>query len=325
MRDSTGLSATQSVVIWPTKVNLSFDTVPTGRTLYLDGIAKTAPFVYDTLVGLQPHDRGAKPDRREHVLHVRVMVGRRWAAAHHHRAVDVAELHRDLQRHPASVGVGGGVRVQRGVRQHGGGRVGDRERGTRSSGATRTTGKYGGALSFNGASDWVTVPDANSLDLNRFTISAWVKPAATQSGWRTAVMKEIPSSGLAYALYANGVLAVGARRSTSTTAPRSAPARAIEPARRSWSYVTGSYDGSTLRLYVDGVLKASKASTGTTGPRAGRCGSAATAVWGEWFNGALDEIRIYNRALSATEIATDRTTPIEQAPATLNRRRRPRT
>jgi glucose/arabinose dehydrogenase len=51
VRDSTGLSAVKSVVVWPTKVNLSFDTVPTGRTLYLDGIAKTTPFVYDTLEG----------------------------------------------------------------------------------------------------------------------------------------------------------------------------------------------------------------------------------------------------------------------------------
>ncbi len=49
--DSTGLTDTKSVIIWPTKVNLTFDTAPTGLTLYLDGIAKTTPFVYDTLVG----------------------------------------------------------------------------------------------------------------------------------------------------------------------------------------------------------------------------------------------------------------------------------
>jgi glucose/arabinose dehydrogenase len=49
--DSDGLTSTQSVIIYPRKVNLTFDTVPAGRTLYLDGIAKTAPFVYDTLVG----------------------------------------------------------------------------------------------------------------------------------------------------------------------------------------------------------------------------------------------------------------------------------
>jgi glucose/arabinose dehydrogenase len=49
--DSTGLTATKSVVIFPDKVNLSFATVPPGLTLYLDGIAKTTPFTYDDLVG----------------------------------------------------------------------------------------------------------------------------------------------------------------------------------------------------------------------------------------------------------------------------------
>ena len=49
--DSSGLVDTKSVIIWPTKVNLSFATAPSGLTLYLDGIAKTTPFVYDTLVG----------------------------------------------------------------------------------------------------------------------------------------------------------------------------------------------------------------------------------------------------------------------------------
>jgi hypothetical protein len=178
------------------------------------------------------------------------------------------------------------------------------------SGTTRTTGKYGGALSFNGTSDRVNVPDANSLDLNRFTISAWVRPAVAQSGWRTAVMKEIPSSGLAYALYTNGTspaapsvyLDNGTEVGTGT-GPSSLPVGA-------WSYVTGSYDGTTLRLYVDGVLKASKASTGTTKSSTGQLRIGGNTIWGEWFNGALDEIRIYNRALSATEIATDRTTPI---------------
>jgi glucose/arabinose dehydrogenase len=49
--DSSGLTDTKSVTIYPQKVNLTFDTVPSGLTLYLDGIARTTPFVYDTLVG----------------------------------------------------------------------------------------------------------------------------------------------------------------------------------------------------------------------------------------------------------------------------------
>jgi len=49
--DSSGLTSSTFVTIWPRKVNLTFNTVPSGLTLYLDGIAKTAPFVYDTLIG----------------------------------------------------------------------------------------------------------------------------------------------------------------------------------------------------------------------------------------------------------------------------------
>ena len=49
--DSSGLTATRSVTIFPDKVNLTFGTTPAGLTLYLDGIAKATPFTYDTLIG----------------------------------------------------------------------------------------------------------------------------------------------------------------------------------------------------------------------------------------------------------------------------------
>jgi glucose/arabinose dehydrogenase/PKD repeat protein len=51
--DSDGLTDTKSVIVWPQKVNLSFNTVPAGGTVYLDGIAKTTPFVHDALVGFE--------------------------------------------------------------------------------------------------------------------------------------------------------------------------------------------------------------------------------------------------------------------------------
>ena len=49
--DSHGLQDTKSVTVWPDKVNLPFDTSPSGLTLYVDGVARTTPFVLDTLVG----------------------------------------------------------------------------------------------------------------------------------------------------------------------------------------------------------------------------------------------------------------------------------
>src|SRR5262245_11874324 len=49
--DSSGLQSSTSVTVFPEKVNLTFDAAPVGLTLYLDGIAHQAPFVYDTLIG----------------------------------------------------------------------------------------------------------------------------------------------------------------------------------------------------------------------------------------------------------------------------------
>jgi glucose/arabinose dehydrogenase len=49
--DSSGLQSSQSVTVFPDKVNLVFDAVPSGVTVYVDGIAHATPFTYDTLIG----------------------------------------------------------------------------------------------------------------------------------------------------------------------------------------------------------------------------------------------------------------------------------
>ena len=61
--DSSGLQSSQSVTIFPDKVNLGFNTLPAGVTLYLDGIAHTTPFTYDTLIGFN-HEIEARIRRR---------------------------------------------------------------------------------------------------------------------------------------------------------------------------------------------------------------------------------------------------------------------
>ena len=101
--DSDGLTTTTSVIIWPQKVNLTFDTVPAGLTLYLDGIAKTTPFVYDTLVGFN-HTIEA----RNQSVGTTSYTFASWSdsgaqTAHDRRAERHADVHRDLQRRHGSV------------------------------------------------------------------------------------------------------------------------------------------------------------------------------------------------------------------------------
>jgi hypothetical protein len=177
------------------------------------------------------------------------------------------------------------------------------------TGATWSTGgRFGGALSFNGTSNWVTVNDAASLDLTTgVTLEAWVNPAALGSVWRTVVLKEQPG-GLVYALYANtdssrpsGHVFTAAEHDTRGTAAVAA---------NTWTHVATTYEGTTLRMFVNGVQVSAAAVSGSIRVSTGVLRIGGNAVWGEHFSGLIDEVRIYNRALSAAEIQADMNTPV---------------
>jgi hypothetical protein len=72
-----------------------------------------------------------------------------------------------------------------------------------------------------------------------------------------------------------------------------------------WSHLASTYDGATLRLYLNGVLVSSQATAGTLSASSGVLRIGGNGVWPEWFAGLIDEVRVYNRALSAGEIQTD--------------------
>lgn len=168
-----------------------------------------------------------------------------------------------------------------------------------TSGTAWVSGKHGQALAFDGVDDWVAVADANSLDLTTgMTLEAWVKPAERQ-GWQAVVIKEADSTA-AYALYANG------SEGPATPLPLN-----------KWTHLAASYDASRLTLYVDGIVSLSVPGNGPLRPSAAplRIGGS---IWGEWFAGAIDEVRVYNRALSAAEIKADMDTPITDVPADPN-------
>jgi len=77
-----------------------------------------------------------------------------------------------------------------------------------------------------------------------------------------------------------------------------------------WTHLAFSYDGATLRLYINGVQVGTQALTGPIAASTGSLRIGGNAVWGEYFKGLIDEVRIYNRALSAGEILADMVTPI---------------
>jgi hypothetical protein len=115
-------------------------------------------------------------------------------------------------------------------------------------------------------------------------------------------MKET-AGNLSWALYPFGDNGrPGGHANTGSDLWASGPA---VPALNAWTHFATTYDGTTIRLYVGGVQVATRAQTGSllAGTQPLRFGG--TAVWAEWFQGRLDEIRVYDRALTAAQIQAD--------------------
>jgi hypothetical protein len=178
--------------------------------------------------------------------------------------------------------------------------------GTILRAAWSTAGHTGAALSF-GNNAWVTIADAASLDLNTgMTLEAWVRPTSNGST-RTVIYKE-RSSGLSYALFSSDADAdprTTVRTNVSVSANGSTLLRT-----NVWTHLAATYDGSTLRLFVDGVEVDSTPSGLPMAVSAGPLRIGGNSIRGEYFRGLIDEVRIYNRALSATEIRADMDTPV---------------
>jgi hypothetical protein len=190
------------------------------------------------------------------------------------------------------------------------------------NGATWTTGgRYGNALSFNGSSSYVDLGNPTLLQITgSMTWSAWVKAAANPSDDGEIVAKSNNNSGWQLKTSPDtgpqtfGV-AVGKANNTFTQR-YSTTVRSLNV----WYHVAGVYNAAarTLDIYVNGVLDdgtlsgaiPAKQVNATVNVNIGRRST------GHYFNGIIDEVRIYNRALSQAEIQTDMNTPLGSPLAT---------
>jgi hypothetical protein len=180
--------------------------------------------------------------------------------------------------------------------------------GTLSGPIWSGAGRNGGALSFDGVNDFVRVDDHADLDLTTgMTLEAWVNPSSLSGKWRTVLFKE-QSGHMTYSLYANtdagrptAQAYVGGQKDAVGTAAL---------ATNAWTHLASTYDGSALRLYVNGTLVKTTALSGAMAVSTGQLKLGGNGVWSEWFAGLMDDVRIYNRALTASEIAGDMTAPV---------------
>ena len=183
---------------------------------------------------------------------------------------------------------------------------GNANHGSEGSGVSYATGRYGQAASFAG-SGAITV--ANSVSLwvcTGFTVSAWIKPSNTPTDFVAVAVKNYR-----YFLYSSssGFCAAGAPIGGYSQGGNAVVCHGTGFTAAVWSYFTVTYDGTNLRIWKDAVNVSTQAATAILDQTSGSL-MIGGSQFGEFFQGQIDEVRIYNYARSGAQIATDMTTPI---------------
>ena len=309
-RDSDGIETQTSVNIYPDKVNLNFASQPSGLTITMDGIPMTTPFVYDDVIGFQ-HTISVDSPQFQGGNRYNFASWSDGGAQSHTIAVPATDQAYSANFNLVSSAPAGLVAAYNfnegnfgtlyDVSGHG-------NHGTLEGPIWTGTGKYGGALSFDGINDVVTVNDADSLDFTTgFSLEAWVNPTSA-GNWSSVLFKQGPQ-GMNYSLYANNGTNKPVAQVYLSNAEQNAPGTGPVPLN-TWTHLAATYDGTTLRLYANGVLAGSKAISGSLLNTPNPLTIGGNAVWSEFFQGQIDEVRLYNRALTATEIQNDMATPL---------------
>jgi hypothetical protein len=180
---------------------------------------------------------------------------------------------------------------------------GNANHGTLKNTPKPVLGRLGQALEFNGVNNFINIPDADILDIdsNHITSSAWVYPyscTGAGDGFQTIITKQV-------AYYFNLNTACKPQFYWYSLVSPGYHTSADAVPTNQWSHVVSSYNGDTdtLKIYINGEV--TKVVTGITGDGAENSNplviggySAATRS----SDGIVDDVRLYNRALSADEI-----------------------
>ncbi len=165
-------------------------------------------------------------------------------------------------------------------------------------------GKAGQALRFNGVDETVRIPNTASINPNTITVSAWLK--VTSGGTIGSIFsKDEPSNNRVWQFRkeANGTVIFLVFRDSDSTNNQAQSVVSVDDGK--WHLVTGTWDGTNIRVYIDGVQSGSA----TVFSGILKQGEANNAYIGRmetaspnFFPGLLDEVRMYNRALTSSEI-----------------------
>ena len=184
--------------------------------------------------------------------------------------------------------------------------------GTLHGGATWTVGKSANALDFNGVNGYVQIPQSSSLDVTaQVTVEAWVclRAYVDSVGEESHLVSRSDGSG--------GPLYVLGTHTNGTISCDTGPFTGYHSSvatlpLNSWTHLAMTYNGTIVCLYINGLLDSNYAQSGSIPTTTNwlAIGCKPTGTHGgpgtyAYTNGTIDEVRIYDRALSQQEIQAD--------------------
>lgn len=171
--------------------------------------------------------------------------------------------------------------------------------GTAVGGPTSTAGKLGNALNFNGTSQYVGIGSSSSFTGTSYTLEAWVK-TSTNSGTRVVVSKD--------SNFWLGIESGKAAIYDWTAGSMCAATSASSLGNGSWQHIVATLSSGTTNgsfIYINGVQQ--KACTWTPVAQNGLAaiGAAKGVSWQHFFSGAIDTVKIFNRAFTPNEVKAE--------------------
>ncbi|HEY7081127.1 MAG TPA: LamG-like jellyroll fold domain-containing protein [Nitrososphaeraceae archaeon] len=154
-----------------------------------------------------------------------------------------------------------------------------------------------------------TNPEVSYLDVNntgsvsKFSVAAWFKTSNDYNSNAFIVNKAGDSGNMNYGIWMNSAEKIQAGFETSTGNPMYATSP-LSYSDGKWHYAVVTYDGSVINLYVDGLMVATKSSSGSPdsgGDEPVRLG-ADSQSFNNYFIGEVDEVRVWNGALTAQQV-----------------------
>jgi len=162
-------------------------------------------------------------------------------------------------------------------------------------------GRNGVALQFDGVDDYINCGNDESLNImEAVTVEAWIKANSNPSENRFVVTKLDDVGRVVYGLRTDwsnnyyGMVKVGGSRYYCPKIPISLNV---------WYHLVMTYDGETVKTYLDGEFKTQNINpSGNINTYSSSLSIGYSPYWSSYWGGSIDDVRIYNRALSAAEI-----------------------